>query len=198
MSTPTLTSNERVAEILQAACRVVVRDGAHGLRMTSVAEEAGVSKALLHYYFSTRRELLRSAFAYSEERLNEAVDLELATLETGAERVERVLLVSVDTETPFGEQRALWNEVWSSLRLDDELRPFVDGSYRAWIDRLVGLIEQGRADGSISESVRAAESGWRLAAVADGVDSMLYLGLIDRDRARELVLGSLELELRRV
>src|SRR5262245_26549602 len=152
--------------------------------MTSVAEEAGVSKALLHYYFSTRQVLLRSAFAYSEERLTGAVERELAAVETGAARLERVLLVSVDTETPFGQQRALWNEVWSSLRLDDELRPFVDGSYRAWIDRLVGLIEQGRADGSISKSVDAADSGWRLSAVTDGVDSMLYLGLIDRHRAR--------------
>jgi AcrR family transcriptional regulator len=198
VSTSTLITNERVAAILEAACRVVVRDGAHGLRMTSVADEAGVSKALLHYYFSTRRELLRSAFAFSEQRLNEAVEQELEGLTTGAERAERALVVSVDTETPFGEQRALWNEVWSSLRLDDELRPLVDGSYRAWVDRLVGLIEQGRADGSISASVDAADGGWRLAAVADGIDSMLYLGLIDRDRARELVLGSVDLELRRV
>ena len=86
---------------------------------------------------------------------------------------------------------ALWDEVWSSLRLDDELRPFVDRSYRAWIDRLVALIEQGRGDGSISESVRAAESGWHLAAVADGVDSMLYLGLIGRRPCRRrLVLAA--------
>ena len=34
-------------------------EGAHGLRMASVAAEAGVSKALVHYYFATRQELLR-------------------------------------------------------------------------------------------------------------------------------------------
>jgi hypothetical protein len=31
--------------------------------------------------------------------------------------------------------------------------------------------------------------------VADGLDSMLYLGLVDRRRARRLVRGSLEREL---
>ena len=184
-----------MAAILQAACRVVVRDGAHRLRMTSVAEEAGVSKALLHYYFSTRQELLRSAFAYSEERLNESVEDEVAGLASGSERVERAVLISIDTETPFGEQRALWNEVWSSLRLDDDLKPLVDRSYRAWVERLTELIEEGRADGSISRAVDAGECAWRLAAVTDGVDSMLYLGLVDRSRARDLVLGSLEREL---
>ena len=42
-------TSERVVAILEAACRVVVREGAHGLRMAAVAREAGVSKALVHY-----------------------------------------------------------------------------------------------------------------------------------------------------
>ena len=77
---PPLT--DRVVAILEAACRVVVREGAHGLRMASVAEEASVSKALVHYYFSTRRELLRSAFAFSESRLDQLVEEEIAGLPT--------------------------------------------------------------------------------------------------------------------
>ena len=84
-ASPPLT--DRVVAILEAACRVVVREGAHGLRMASVAEEAGVSKALVHYYFSTRQELLRSAFAFSESRLDQLVDDEIAGLQTGAERL---------------------------------------------------------------------------------------------------------------
>src|SRR6185295_1510004 len=106
-ATPPLT--DRVVAILEAACRVVVREGAHGLRMASVAEEAGVSKALVHYYFSTRRELLRSAFAFSESRLDQLVDEEISGLADGAEKLERVLLVSIDADTPISEQRALWN-----------------------------------------------------------------------------------------
>src|SRR5262245_9239427 len=107
----TTPQTDRVVTILEAACRVIVREGAHGLRMASVADEAGVSKALVHYYFSTRRELLRSAFAFSESRLDQLVDEEIAGLASGAARLERVLLVSVDGETPISEQRALWNEV---------------------------------------------------------------------------------------
>ncbi len=195
MSASSPTQTDRVVAILEAACRVVVREGAHGLRMASVAEEAGVSKALVHYYFSTRRELLRSAFAFSESRLDLLVEEEIAGLATGAERLERALLVSIDADTPISEQRALWNEVWSSLRFDDELRPLVERWYRTWLDRLVRLLEQGRADGSVPASVDAAAAGARLAAAADGVDSMLYLGLLDRDGARELLLGCVVREL---
>jgi AcrR family transcriptional regulator len=185
----------RVAEILDAACRVIVREGAHGLRMASVADEAGVSKALVHYYFSTRQELLRNAFAWAEERWQTALSTQLAELATGAERLESALCLSIDSDPSFSNQRAMWNEVWSNLRFDSELRPRVERSYRDWLDRLVALVEEGHADGSIPATVVAADAGWRLAAVGDGLESLLYLGLTDRERARELMLGSIRQEL---
>ena len=43
----------------------------------------------------------------------------------------------------------------------------------------------------------AAAAGWRLAAVADGLDSLLYLGLAGRKRAAELMRGAIALELGR-
>jgi AcrR family transcriptional regulator len=187
--------NARVVAILRAACRVVVQEGAHGLRMASVAREAGVSKALVHYYFSTRQDLLRAAFAFSEERWHEAISDEIARLDTGLERLTRVLLALIDAEPVFSEHRALWNEVWSTLSFDDELRPMVERCYRDWLARIVELVEEGRADGSVPAPTIAEQAGWRLSAVADGLDSMLYLGLIDRERARELMLGSLQREL---
>lgn len=157
--------------------------------MTAVAREAGVSKALLHYYFTTRQELLRSAFAWSEDQWRANLADATLALPTGAERLERVLLMSIDSD-----QRSLWNEVWSGLRQDDELRPVVDSSYRAWLERLRGLIEEGLGDGSIPASVDADEAAWRLAAVADGLESMLYLGLLGREQARELMGGSIRRE----
>lgn len=193
MSAPPQT--ERVASIPQATCRVVVRDGAHGLRMASVAEEAGVSKALVHYYFATRRELLRNALSFAEARWEEAVAAELADLITSAERLERLLLVVVDPKSQFAEQRALWNEIWSTLRFDEDLRPLVDSYYRNWLDRIIDLVEQGRTDGSISRSVQARAAGLRLAAAADGFDAMLYLGLVDRDDAAQLLRESIRREL---
>ncbi len=163
--------------------------------MAGVAREAAVSKALVHYYFPTRQELLREAFAYSRRQWKDAVTLELRRARDGAMRVEQFLLASVDPSAPFGEHRALWNEVWSSLRVDAELRPLVHDAYLSWVDHLVGLVDEGRKDGSVPRSVDARAAGWRLAAVVDGLDSMLYLGLVDRRRARLLVRQSLQWEL---
>jgi AcrR family transcriptional regulator len=183
----------RVDEILRAACRVVVAGGASDLRIGSVAQEAGVSRTLVHYYFTTRQELLRATFAYAEDLRVAALEVELATIETGAERAERALVRTIEPE--LEETPALWNEVWSSLRYDSELRPLVQERYRAWADRIVRLLDEGRRDGSVPASVDPAGAGWRLAAAADGLDSIVYLGLLDRDGACELLDSCLRREL---
>ncbi len=183
----------RVDEILRAACRVVVNGGASDLRIGSVAEEAGVSRTLVHYYFTTRQELLRATFAYAEDLRVAALESELATLATGAERAERALMRTIDPE--LEETPALWNEVWSSLRYDEELRPLVQERYRAWTDRVVRLLDEGRADGSVPRTLDPEDAGWRLAAAADGLDSITYLGLLDLPAALELLTSCIRREL---
>jgi len=115
----------------------------------------------------------------------DALEEELAGIATGAERLERALMRTIDPALEANP--ALWNEVWSSLRYDDELRPLVQERYRAWAGRIVRLLEEGRRDGSVPASVDGEEAGWRLAAAADGIDSILYLGVLTRDEARELL-----------
>jgi len=185
----------RVDEILRAACRVVVSGGASDLRIGSVAAEAGVSRTLVHYYFTTRQELLRATFAYAEDLRVAALETELETLATGAERAERTLLRTIEPE--LEETPALWNEVWSSLRYDEELRPLVQERYRAWADRIVRLLDEGRADGSVPASVDPDQAGWRLAAAADGLDSITYLGLLDQDAAADVLASCIRRELGR-
>jgi len=163
--------------------------------MAAVAREARVSKALVHYYFATRQELLRHAFSWSEEQWRAGLAERLAALSTGAERVEQALLMTVARTEPFAGHRALWNEVWSSLRFDDELRPLVDASYRDWVELLVSLVREGRSDGSIDQGVPPGPTAWRLAALGDGIDSMLYLELLDRQKARSLLRDGIRREL---
>jgi AcrR family transcriptional regulator len=190
---PSPAAASRIDEILRAACRVVVTGGASDLRIGTVAQEAGVSRTLVHYYFTTRQQLLRAAFAYAEDSRTAALDAELSTLATGAERAERALFRTIEPE--LEETPALWNEVWSSLRYDEELRPLVQERYRAWAERIVRLLDEGREDGSVPRSVDPEGAGWRLAAAADGLDSILYLGLLDRAAAGELLASTVRREL---
>ncbi len=60
-----LSSKEK---ILNAARRVFIRNGSSGARMQEIADEAGINKALLHYYFRNKEGLFDLVFndAFSE------------------------------------------------------------------------------------------------------------------------------------
>ena len=49
-------------KILNAAQRVFVEKGMDGARMQEIANEAGINKALLHYYFRTKQKLFEAIF----------------------------------------------------------------------------------------------------------------------------------------
>ena len=185
----------RVDAILQAACRVIATEGAHGVHMERVAREAGVSKGLVHYYFSTRTELLRQTIAYSDRQCEEQLAEELAGLQTARERVDRLLLSYVDNEAVFAENRALWNAAWGSLRLDPELAPDLIGAYRGIIDQVETLIRDGVADGSIVAIADPAETALSLTALAEGLSSLYDAEAVAAGEAARLIRRAIAAEL---
>ena len=92
-------SNEDTeARILRAAKHVFLRKGVAGSRMQEVADEAGVNRALLNYYFRSKKKLAEAVFirvATSfgttlmaalgsdkplREKLEEVIDLQISLL----------------------------------------------------------------------------------------------------------------------
>jgi TetR/AcrR family transcriptional regulator len=91
------------ARILDAAHLVFVRRGTAGARMQEIADEAGVNKALLHYYFRSKDRLASAVFRRVARalfgRVAQVVQAEL-TLE---DKVRHIIAVYLDQflETPY-------------------------------------------------------------------------------------------------
>ncbi len=49
-------------KILEASKRIFQRKGMYGARMQEIADEAGINKALLHYYFRSKDKLFDAVF----------------------------------------------------------------------------------------------------------------------------------------
>ena len=49
-------------KILEAAKKVFIQKGMYGARMQEIADEAGINKALLHYYFRSKDQLFEAIF----------------------------------------------------------------------------------------------------------------------------------------
>jgi len=85
--------------ILDAASAVFLRRGTAGARMQEIADEAGVNKALLHYYFRSKNRLAEAVFQRVAVRLLPPV---LAVLASDAEiedKVRRVIAIELEELT---------------------------------------------------------------------------------------------------
>ena len=96
---PADAASDTETQILEAAHRVFLRRGTAGARTQEIADEAGVNKALLHYYFRTKERLAEAVFLRAartlfpqmlqalasdlplREKLQQAIDAELAILD---------------------------------------------------------------------------------------------------------------------
>lgn len=69
MSTRRMPAAERKQQILLSAIRVFARSTYHGATTKSIAEEAGVTEALLYRYFGSKRDIFTEAVRHTAGRL---------------------------------------------------------------------------------------------------------------------------------
>src|SRR3954469_10862900 len=82
--------------ILDAAQQGFMRRGTAGARMQEIARAAGVNQALLHYYFRTKEQLARAAFARAASQFMPAVIEVLAGPGELEDKVSRVVELELD------------------------------------------------------------------------------------------------------
>lgn len=81
-------SQETVARIMKAAKKVMAENGYASTTISKVAEEAGVSRGLLHYHFKNKEEMLAKALRGSMEVPTESVFNMLIQVRTVEEYAE--------------------------------------------------------------------------------------------------------------
>ena len=89
---PATEQNEaRRIEMLRAAAELICERGFGDTRIADVARRAGVSSALVIYYFGTRDRLLVDALRYSEESFYEGAEKMLAEVPSLRERLSLLI-----------------------------------------------------------------------------------------------------------
>lgn len=96
MDAQTQPQSETKARILEAAHRVFLRRGTAGARTTDIAEEAGVNKALLHYYFSSKQQLAEAVFKRAAGTVLPVVFRTIASDLPLREKLQRVIDTELD------------------------------------------------------------------------------------------------------
>jgi AcrR family transcriptional regulator len=186
---PVRSAVDRRSAILDAAIAVIARRGVRGFRVEQVAEEAGVAVSLLYYYFGSRNGLVQATLEHANERA-------AATIRAGGsgrETVELTLLAELDPEAR--DTSVVWGEVLASAVFEGELREQLRDATGTWTGLVADAIAAGVADGSIPPGVDPGPAAERLTAMVDGLSARWLAGVLDRERARELLAGAIAREL---
>jgi TetR/AcrR family transcriptional regulator len=91
------------SRILSAAKKVFLKNGMDGARMQDIADEAGINKAMLHYYFRSKEQLFQRIFIEVAGQFLPKVSRILETEATIFEKIEMFCgeYISQILQTPY-------------------------------------------------------------------------------------------------
>ncbi len=136
---------ESRAAILSAAARVFADTGLAGARTDAIAAAAGVNKALLYYYFKSKKRLYGAVF---EEHFRGFNDAALKVL-TGTGSARCVLLQYVDLHFESISRNHRFAPLHQQFMMNggQMLRPLITKYAQPRTDALRRLLERGIEDG---------------------------------------------------
>jgi AcrR family transcriptional regulator len=197
---PATEQNEaRRIEMLRAAAELICERGFGDTRIADVAKRAGVSSALVIYYFGTRDRLLVDALRYSEESFYEAAEQMLAEVKSLRERLS--LLIRW-TCVPEGNEEipgawGLWFDLWAQAFRHDEIKAGRVELDSRWRKMIVDAVKSGETTAELPEKLNARLFALEFAALLDGLSIQVALDdpEVDSDVAYDIAMRFAEREL---
>ena len=197
---PATENNEpRRIEMLRAAAELICERGFGDTRIADVAKRAGVSSALVIYYFGTRDRLLVDALRFSEESFYEAAEKMLAEVTSLRERISLLVkwtcVPEADNEIPGAW--GLWFDLWAQAFRHDEVRAGRVELDARWRRMIVDAIKSAEASDEIDVDVDARLFALEFSALLDGLSIQVALDdpEVDSDLAYRLAMRFAEREL---
>jgi AcrR family transcriptional regulator len=182
------------ARILDAAVRLIAREGLDDVRIARIATEAGVSASLLHYHFASRDSLLAEALEHSYELAGDLRTNRAEQPPAGPERLRWMIDWCLPLPGRRHEDWMLWVELWLHAGRRPELRPTAARLYarmHAWFSE---AIEEGEAGGAFRVRDRARTVD-HLLALLDGYGLRALIDDFSVERARSEIWAAIAPEL---
>jgi AcrR family transcriptional regulator len=145
--------------ILDAADAVFVRRGTDGARMREIASEAGVNKALLHYYYRTKERLSEAVFKRATRNLIPAVFEVLGSDAPLEAKVDRVVETYLDqlSKRPYLPGYVIGELTHHPDRIVALIGALTNGAQRRAVRKLRGQIKKGIASGTVAPGTTAEQ-----------------------------------------
>ncbi len=183
------TADQRREQMLHAALEVISARGYADTRIADVAERAGVSPALVIYYFKTKDQLLTEAIRYYEDNWYAVGQSRMAGLATAAARLEEYVAMSTLSEADPEPTSSwpLWLDFWAQAARNEQVAGVRQKSDERWREVIGSLVHEGQEAGEFRE-IDAATFAIYLNTMLDGLTIQIALEdpVVDSVRSFEL------------
>jgi AcrR family transcriptional regulator len=170
------TADQRREQMLHAALDVISARGYADTRIADVAERAGVSPALVIYYFKTKDQLLTEAIRWYEDTWYGVGQQRMAGLPSAAARIEEIVAMSTLSEADPEPSSSwqLWLDFWAQAARNDEVAGVRRKSDERWREVIKSLVLAGQEAGEF-RAIDAASFAIYLSALLDGLTIQIAL-----------------------
>lgn len=137
-------------DILEAAKRAFAEQGYLGTNLGDVADELGVTRQAIYYYFEKKHDILVSLFERFFDRLDEAVAAAVDPRDDAATRFEAMLAAHIRTVAASPEHSAIFMR--DDINLTAEEREKIQKRRRRHNDLFVDTYKQAVAEGRFTDT----------------------------------------------
>jgi len=136
-------SQERINQILEAAMKVFARSGLNNARMDDIAEEAGLSKGALYWYFNSKDEIIITILDSLFQREME----DLRALQSSEQPASQQLLEFAQrTMDDVVQMEALMPIAYEFIALSfrrEEVAESLQEYFNSYLEILIPIIQEG-------------------------------------------------------
>lgn len=183
----------RRAQVINAALECLAEKGFEDLTLDMVAEKAGVSKGVLMYYFSNKKDMMLKAFDAFLEYYNDMVEAVITPRMTAEEMLDLMIFFLLDDETGSGKKQAsskislpkdwkskngiliekgmmqrLFVHFYSKTLTDSDFQQVLNDVYKKYYKGMIQILRYGR----LKREFRKVDTrlvSYGLMALADGM-----------------------------
>jgi len=150
------SKEQKINEILKNALKVLAKNGYENTTIANIATESGVSRGILHYYFSNKEDLVSKVLAYSSENIIQTT-IKGIKGKTAEEIADNIIKDCIQSFKEYPDFYAFLFEMWCASRRSDKIKNELIICSAKVTESIEKVLDEAIQNGILKKSIKNTE-----------------------------------------
>jgi AcrR family transcriptional regulator len=160
-------SQERKQQIMDAALKVFSREGLHTARMDDIAEEAGLSKGALYWYFNSKDKIIASLLTTFFDREFSKIEEWVMRDDSARNLLQSLIDLIVEDLLSVKPFMSILYEFWAMSFRNKRIGKFIRESMHRYLDLIIPVVQRGIDQGEF-KALDATDVAMAFGSIIEG------------------------------